>query len=272
MIVGQLLSLLLSLTISDIEFPTCGDCWCIPDGLDPCPEGRPRTHFNNQVIQYYANHVPIWTYTLDCDPFRNSSCQTNPPQTMLDVSTAVCAFKYPENFPQSSSVHHYSMNTYRSEIEAKADGAVVTHTGSCGLCSTAQDLALFLTEDLSTSGKICAAKAFMGEEMGLNCYLNLGLSRECAKLWNYDGMYDAEVCTAVCFSNLMSPNNGPPPKCSLNECLQCDEDKAGPVFCAFSGRTRRRSGLLSEIIRPCNSIDRISHDPSLNPYFQSSLL
>ena len=36
----------------------------------------------------------------------------------------------------------------------------------------------------------------------------------------------------------------------LNACLQCDEDKSGPVFKFFAGRTRRNSGIKSEIDRP----------------------
>lgn len=41
---------------------------------------------------------------------------------------------------------------------------------------------------------------------------------------------------------------------NLNECLQCDEDKSGPVFKYYSGRTRRNSGIRSEIDRPSDSI------------------
>ena len=54
--------------------------------------------------------------------------------------------------------------------------------------------------------------------------------------------------TAACSDT----NNGPPPACALNDCLQCDEDEAGPVFKAVAGRTRRRSGLESAIARPCS--------------------
>lgn len=36
----------------------------------------------------------------------------------------------------------------------------------------------------------------------------------------------------------------------LNPCLQCDEDKSGTLFKYYSGRTRRNSGIKSEIDRP----------------------
>lgn len=44
------------------------------------------------------------------------------------------------------------------------------------------------------------------------------------------------------------------PDGSLNSCLQCDEDESGPVFKYYSGRTRRNSGIESEIPRPSDSI------------------
>ncbi len=61
------------------------------------------------------------------------------------------------------------------------------------------------------------------------------------------GIYDGEVCGKICATELSDPNNGPAPACTLNDCLQCDEDLAGPLFSSIGGRTRRRSGLLSEV-------------------------
>jgi hypothetical protein len=117
-------------------------------------------------------------------------------------------------------------------------------------------------QDFTDAGKKCATKGVLNEEVGLQCYMDLGLTLECSKIWNLDGIYDSKVCTTTCLGELQDPNNGPSPACELNDCLQCDEDKAGPIFSAFGARTRRRSGLLSEIIRPCQSIARISvYDP-----------
>jgi len=45
----------------------------------------------------------------------------------------------------------------------------------------------------------------------------------------------------------------------LNKCLQCDEDKSGPIFKYESGRTRRNSGIKSEIDRPVDQIYNVSH-------------
>jgi hypothetical protein len=121
-------------------------------------------------------------------------------------------------------------------------------------------------QDFTSAGKKCATKGLFNEAEGLACYESLGLTHECAKIWNYDGIYDGKACASSCMGYITAPNNGPPAPCALNPCLQCDEDKAGPVFSEFGGRTRRRSGLLSEIIRPCDSIARnITHSPCSNP-------
>ena len=158
------------------------------------------------------------------------------------------------------------MITYTNREDAEKDGGVVTHAGSCGLCSTAKDLSVYLAQDFTTAGKICATKGLFNEKKGLQCYMDLGLTEECAKIWNYDGIYDGSTCGKICAGDLSAPNNGPPPACELNECLQCDEDYAGPIFSSFGGRTRRRSGLKSEIVRPCSSVYRIfAHNPCGNP-------
>ena len=101
----------------------------------------------------------------------------------------------------------------------------------------------------------------INEQKGMECYMNIGLTMECAKIWNYDGIFDGKACGTVCTQELNDPNNGPPSACALNDCLQCDEENAGPTFSSFAGRTRRRSGLLSEIVRSCSSISHIDHVP-----------
>lgn len=249
------------------EYPTCGDCWCIPDngGLDPCPSWKPQTEFSNVTVQTYQQQVPTKFYTLDCNPYYDAACTTAPAQTLLDVESAVCAYKYASLPDGSDSCADYSMVTYPTAEAALAAGAVITHEGSCGLCSTTQDLSIYLIEDFTAAGKKCATIGLFNEEAGLQCYMDIGLTKECAKIWNYDGIYDGKACGVVCAKELTWPNNGPPPACALNDCLQCDEDKAGPIFTSFAGRSRRRSGLISEIVRPCSSIAQIAHTPCSNP-------
>jgi len=83
-------------------------------------------------------------------------------------------------------------------------------------------------------------------------------------MWMYNVFETRDKCFDTCleFTANGDPNNGPAPLCLMADCLQCDEDFSGPFFKAYAGRTRRRSGLLSKIARPCDSILIVNHvDP-----------
>jgi hypothetical protein len=128
---------------SSEPYPTCGDCWCIPilNGLGPCPFWQPQTTFSDEVINEYLNQTILNPYLLDCNPYDDSNCSTTPPQDYLEVETAVCAFKYSDE-----SCAEYNLITYQNRVTALQDHAIITHEGSCGLCSTAADLAVYLSK------------------------------------------------------------------------------------------------------------------------------
>jgi hypothetical protein len=133
------------------SYPTCGDCWCIPanNGSAPCPKyWQPQTEFSNSSIETYRSQIPVNPYTLSCNPYKDSSCTTTPPQTYLNTDTAVCGYVYEINADGSKSCSSYSMVTYQSREELMNAGAIITHEGSCGLCSTTQDLAVYLSKRL----------------------------------------------------------------------------------------------------------------------------
>jgi hypothetical protein len=131
------------------EYPSCGECWCIPDGngLGPCPRWQPQSNFSSSVIDSYKKQIPVSIYSLECNPYDDASCTTTPPQTLVGSDGAVCAYVYPANPADESqmSCSDYSMVTFATRAEAEKSGAVVTHEGSCGLCSTTQDLAIYLS-------------------------------------------------------------------------------------------------------------------------------
>jgi hypothetical protein len=160
---------------------------------------------------------------------------------------------------------NYWLQTYASMEEAQAAGGFVTHVGHCGLCSTLQDFSVYLsTIDLTSKGKVCTAQGAFSPQNALNCYRNLGLTDECAKIWAEDSWNTAKQCFKECVLHegaINRPNNGPAPDCKLNACLQCDETNSGPIFRHYAGRTRRRSGLLSAIARPCDQIIHIAQTP-----------
>jgi hypothetical protein len=141
--IGQYQYLLVSSYTED-SFPTCGDCWCVPgnNGLDACPyDEKPITEYPDTSIQIYMQQMALNSYTINCNPYKDKSCQTSPPQIFLDSDKAVCAFVYPAD--QCST---YSIQTFASREDAEVAGAVITHEGSCGLCSTTIDLALYLSK------------------------------------------------------------------------------------------------------------------------------
>ena len=62
------------------------------------------------------------------------------------------------------------------------------------------------------------------------CLEGLGFERPCAQIWAYNTTNTRNQCLEVCLDNFASAYNQPDG--SLNPCLQCDEDRSGPVFLA----------------------------------------
>ncbi len=244
----------------------CGGCFCVPDdsGKGDCPSFVPETEFSPEIILAFQSKVLLNPFdNLSCNPYEDKGCATSPPQEELLNGEAVCAFKY-----VADDCNSYTMHTYRSASEAEADGAVVTHEKSCGLCSTAQDLSVYMANpDMTHEGKVCASKGLISSKWGKKCYMELGYTEACAEIWNYDGIFDGQQCKWTCLGSIFKgePNNGPPPACEINSCLQCDEDEAGPLFKQFAGRTRRRSGLLSAIVRGCDDFAFLHPTDTLCP-------
>lgn len=153
----------------------------------------------------------------------------------------------------------YTLETFESIIEAELAGARVTHTGACGHCSSLQSLAVYIYQgDLATPVKKCTLDSIlMGDDYLMECLQKLGFDENCAKIWMYNGKNTKKECMTTCLplqNAVYHKSDG-----SLNDCIQCDEDKSGPVFQAVSGRTRRNSGLPTALCRPCNTISPIDH-------------
>ena len=274
-------------TPDDIAF--CGNCHCIVDseaGDESCPIGeRPRFSFREEEILIWQSQIPMNAYELNCNPYQVDDCETEP--RMYDYGDdAVCAVHYvygleeggelingelmdhgniTSNGDDTCKFAYYRLQSYRTWEQAEAAGGFVTHAGACGVCSTMQDLAAYVAStDLTTQGEVCAKQGTISFDLGQKCYQELGMTESCAKLWSYNAWNTAVNCIGSCALDAVSdpPNNGPAPQCELNDCLKCDEEKSGPLFKKFGGRTRRRSGLLSAIVRPCSEImSRLVQDP-----------
>jgi len=159
----------------------------------------------------------------------------------------------------------FRLQSFESGEEAEANGYTVTHDGACGLCSTFQDLAVYMAlPSLADAAIDCTVRAREDVNDGILCYEEIGFSKGCGALWLFNSINTASQCLTPCVEHSASglPNNQPAPTCAMVECIQCDEDKSGPIFAEYGGRTRRRSGLLSDIVRPCSTVSSILHkDP-----------
>ena len=229
----------------------CGDCWCVLNAstLVGCPPA-PNTYSSAAVAGFKATATAsALSLVGDCNPYKDWNCSTRPPIT--GGVGSVCAVKY-------ASCGNYTMLTFAGAAAAGAAGYRVTHEGACGLCSTLVDLASYIgVPDMTKAGKKCGVEALLSLDLGLKCFRGLGMTAQCARIWAYDAMSDASGCAAICVKDIAQPYNIPP-SCKLNDCLQCDEDGAGPLFKRFAGRTRRRSGLISAIQRPCSSVANLT--------------
>lgn len=184
---------------------------------------------------------------LVADPYASPA----PPPGTADEVCAVLAD------PPGS--HDYRLVTYASEKAATDAGAITTHFGACGLCSSLVDLAVYMRyPDLTTPVRDCGIKYLKGPmDAHVQCLQDLGFSLPCAQIWYYNTVHTRAACELPCFSTLGKPYQNPDG--SLNECLQCDEDQSGPIFKAVAGRTRRNTGIASALCRPCSEVRPLLH-------------
>ena len=174
---------------------------------------------------------------------------------------AVCAVDMGEDG------RHYRLVTHASAEAAEAAGHTVTHRHACGACSSLQDLAVYLeTPDLTSPARACARR--VGTTARRACMQAVGFSPPCAEVWAYNAENTREMCLSACLETyglwglatgrMHAPNNLPDGR--LNPCLACDEAQSGPGFQRAAGRTRRSSGILSEIQREPGEVYTLRHD------------
>ncbi|MCG8670809.1 MAG: hypothetical protein MI867_15470 [Pseudomonadales bacterium] len=179
----------------------------------------------------------------------------------LPETAEVCGIKFLDDDFSS-----YRLDTFEN-IEAleATDGYSVTHYLACGACSTLQDLAVYGTLDLTIMAKTCSKRSSIGAKK--SCMQEIGFSESCAEVWAYNGQKTAQTCAIECIKeygliNLLLGNEDSPPvneDGELNRCLMCDELMSGPGFQYGSGRTRRNSGITSEIERPDEQVYDVTH-------------
>lgn len=264
------------------------------DGLDPLPpvvdppivEPFPEDWIGGMCGALYGNPTPSSGLTedqcqpsCDCDDLEFAAIEYS--ETDLAKLEAMVLlsgpeplthdpYETPELFPLNESAvcaivmdeeieNGYHLRTFDSEAAANAEGGIVTHTGACGLCSSMNDLLVYIRKpDLTNPVRQCAFKAIsQGEQASQDCLAELGFTNDCAEIWYYNTVNTRNKCLGLCLTRMEDPHHLP--NGSLNPCIQCDEDESGPVFKSVSGRTRRNSGLPVALCRPCDQVKPLDH-------------
>ena len=144
-----------------------------------------------------------------------------------------------------------------------------------------------MRQNLTEPTRKCGALGVISHQLMRNCLQRIGFSSDCIPIWEYNILNTKKECTAVsagvdqiimvfscshtvqvdkvdfllqlCIWSWITGEDNNKPDGSLNDCLQCDEDKSGPNFKFFSGRTRRNSGIPSAIERPPEQFYDMEH-------------
>lgn len=177
-------------------------------------------------------------------------------------SAAVCGIQFNPEKPTQ-----YQLASFENLTELEhSDGFHLTHYQSCGTCSSLQDLAIYGSLDLTVMAKTCSKRLHISDKK--SCMQDIGFSEACAESWAYNAAKTTQSCFAVCVQEyglialLMGTESSPTtsPNGQLNACLLCDEMMSGPGFQYSAGRTRRNSGITSEINRPDDQVYIVEHD------------
>lgn len=143
--------------------------------------------------------------------------------------------------------------TFKDATSARDSGSAVAHCGSCGQCSTVQDMEIMgqTKNSLTRDSTKCALKIFLGGTSAVAKCLEerVGFTPPCQDCWVDNIQCTFKSCKFTCLrSRLLGEgnNNGDG---KLNSCLQCDEKMCGPEFLSCSGANRRRMGVVSDIAR-----------------------
>ncbi len=203
-----------------------------------------------EVIEAFYSKIIVNPIGIDGDPYRELKDE----DLIAYPEEAVCAIHYQEDRV------HYEIATFDDESAAEQSDFIVTHKGHCGTCSTLQDLATYLYHrDLTTPVRRCSALVWFPNR-SMHCLEDLGFSPACAETWYYNAKNTARECLWPCLASWLRQEPFNKPDGSLNDCLACDEECSGPVFKYVAGRTRRNSGIHSEIDRPEDEVYPIVHD------------
>jgi hypothetical protein len=213
------------------------------------PVAQPAKVPQGRFLANLRAKIPLDPVVIKADPYLTSGAKP-PPRPPVGT---LCGVRF-----EPDKVH-YRIATFANKVAAGTAGYAVTHYGACGTCSTLQDLAVYLEKpDLTAPVRSCGM--IREESAMLACLEQLGFSTPCAQTWLYNVQNTRRHCFRVCMWSWVE--NEAPTRADgrLNDCLQCDEDRSGPLFKATAGRTRRNSGIRSSIPRFKDEVVPVVHD------------
>lgn len=217
--------------------------YCECEGIDFSPPEYSNDRAAELASLRWLNPMPALAF----DPYNSA-------KPVVERPDAVCAVLFDSDDPGA-----YRLKTYDSEGEARVAGAQITHTGACGVCSSLENLAVYMAnDDLTGPVRSCAFRSFVDtDQETVACIQETGFDYACAQMWFYNARNTRSECLRDCAFELNAEYHNADG--SLNACIQCDEDMSGPVFRAAAGRTRRNSGLPSSLARPCRDVAPVFH-------------
>lgn len=175
--------------------------------------------------------IPEYVGEVNDDPYADPE---NPPDD--PATRGVCAIKWNDD---DVGLKRYWLKNFENETAATNDEFSVTHKGHCGACSTLQDLGVYIRQNLTSDTRECGILGSLSHNLMRNCLLDLGFSLPCVTIWEWNILNTKAECFSVCVWSYITNEPFNKPDGSLNDCLQCDEDKSGPNFKFYAGRTRK---------------------------------
>lgn len=174
------------------KYGTCGDCHCI-NGDKPCPSNPdeiPLVDVPDDWLKQLQNMDAINPHLMTCNPYNTTSgwtgnC-TNPPQEEYQLElweTAACGITYDmDTLDEDQCPTQYTLATYDSKEEMLTAGAVMTHWGACGACSSTKDLAVYLKHpDLTGKGQECGVRGLIDFWDGVRCFQEVDYTPVCMR-------------------------------------------------------------------------------------------
>ena len=186
------------------------------------------------------------------DPYKSHPQKLN--KLFKQHQQSFCGIKFKNDLSDE-----YSIRTFSSLKNMNYEGFTLTHYGSCGTCSSLQDLSVYMKyQNLTKVVRRCSI-LYGFKKITTSCYKKLGFSHHCANSWFYNAKNTGKKCFKTCVKSWIKNEPFNKTNGDLNDCLQCDEDKSGKAFKVSAGRTRRNSGLKSAIFRHPEEILSINH-------------